>query len=65
MSDESRMTYEAFLSIAEAAGLDTSDDKHMDELYKFVLAAVPGRDAFAKLDFTGIEPTFVFNLVQE
>ena len=61
----SRVTFEGFLRIAEVAGLDTSDDKHMDELYRFVLAAVPGRDAFGKLDLTGIEPASVFSLVEE
>jgi len=60
MSGETDLTYESFLSLAEASGLDAGDTAHMQQLYAVVKAVLPFRDEIEKLDLTSVEPQTVY-----
>ena len=55
-SEEEDLTYESFLLMAEASGLDIGDSAHMHQLYPVVKAVLPFRREIAKLDLTNAEP---------
>ena len=65
MPDHGSLTKEIFLRMAEAAGLDVSDESHMEELYTFLQAVLPGLKAVDELDLTGAEPAVTFTLTKE
>ncbi len=60
MRGESDLSYESFLTIAEASGLDVSDAGHMEQLYAFVQGVLPFRRDIERLDLTNVEPGTVY-----
>lgn len=46
--------------MAAAAGLDTSDTAHMDELYAYLQTVLPGLKAIEELDLTNVEPATLY-----
>ena len=48
------------MAMAEAAGLDVGDEAHMEELYAFVQALLPGLEAVRDLDLSEQEPAAIF-----
>jgi hypothetical protein len=55
MTEMVRLDREAFLSMAKAFGLDTSDP-HIEELYAYVQKILPGLKRFEELHLTDMEP---------
>ena len=63
MATDSPMTYEAFLSLAQQAGLPVSlgsDDTHMEELYSYVKAVLDSLRSLNELDVSQVEPDMAF-----
>ena len=60
MADEVALTKDHFLRMAESAGLDVTDTRHMDELYQYVSAMLPGLKGFHELDLSGVEPAMIY-----
>ena len=60
MSEMGELRRERFMAMAEAAGLDVSDEAHMEELYAFVQALLPGLEAVRDLDLSEQEPAAIF-----
>ena len=60
MVSEKELSKEDFLLMAQAAGLDISDSRHMDELYPYLRAALAGLQSINDLDLTGVEPAGVY-----
>lgn len=60
MADDSPMSKETFLRIAEVSGLDVKDTKHMDELYNFVLGVLPAVKSLDELDLSSVEPAMIY-----
>jgi hypothetical protein len=61
---EKPLTREAFLYLAEEAGLDTSSP-HMDELYPYVQSVLVSMQSLNELDVAGAEPDMAFIPPQE
>jgi Asp-tRNA(Asn)/Glu-tRNA(Gln) amidotransferase C subunit len=57
--EEKPLTREAFLYLAEAAGLDTSSP-HMDELYPYVQSVLASMQPLNEIDVAGAEPDMAF-----
>lgn len=60
MPGESDLSYESFLTIAEASGLDRSDTGHMEQLYVVVQGVLPFRRDIEALDLINVEPETVY-----
>ena len=63
MAADSPMTYDAFLSLAQEAGLDTSSgtgEAHMEELYSYVKAVLASLRSLNGLDLSQAEPDMAF-----
>ena len=60
MPGESDLSYESFLIIAEASGLNVSDAGHMEQLYAVVQGVLPFRRDIERLDLTNVEPGTVY-----
>ena len=63
MATDSPMTYDAFLSLAQEAGLKVSggaSDAHMEELYSYVNAVLASLRSLNDLDVSKIEPDMAF-----
>ena len=63
MVTESPMTYDAFLSLAKDAGLDTTSSQggsHMEELYSYVNAVLSSLRSLDDLDVSQAEPDMAF-----
>ena len=60
MSTRQELTKDHFLNMAESAGLDITDTRHMDELYQYVSAMLPGLKGFHELDLSGVEPAMIY-----
>jgi Asp-tRNA(Asn)/Glu-tRNA(Gln) amidotransferase C subunit len=58
------LTREAFLYLAEEAGLDTSSP-HMEELYPYVQSVLISIQSLNELDVAGAEPDMAFIPRQE
>jgi Asp-tRNA(Asn)/Glu-tRNA(Gln) amidotransferase C subunit len=58
------LTREAFLYLAEEAGLDTSSP-HMGELYPYVQSVLVSIQSLNELDVAGAEPDMAFIPRQE
>jgi hypothetical protein len=65
MPDEHFMSREAFLSMAEAAGLDVADAGYMDALYSYLDGRLPDMRAIRDLNMADAEPAMVFILNKE
>jgi hypothetical protein len=59
------MSKEAFLSMAEAAGLDVADASYMDALYSYLDGRLPDMRAIRDLNLADVEPAMVFILNKE
>ena len=59
MASDNPMTYDAFLSLANEAGLDTGD-AHMEELYSYVTAVLASLRSLNELDVSQVEPDMAF-----
>ena len=59
MATEQPLTWEGFLSIATASGLDATES-HLAELYKYVQTLLPGLRAIDELDLTGVDPAMLY-----
>ena len=63
MAADSPMTYDAFLSLAQNAGLDIGSgagDAHMEELYSYVKAVLASLRSLNELDVSQAEPDMAF-----
>ena len=60
MAEKLELTKENFMGMAEALGLDVSDEAHMEELYAFVQGLLPGLEAVRDLDVAKEEPATIF-----
>ena len=61
MADKEDLTKEDFLRMAGAAGLDTSDTAHIDELFPFVRATLRSFRSLDDLDLSDVEPEMVYS----
>jgi len=59
MKEKLGLSREAFLTIAETAGLDIRDP-HMGALYSYLQNVLPGLKRLQGLDLTGMEPFMPF-----
>ncbi len=57
MTEKNELDKKAFLSMAKAFGLDTSDP-HMEELYGYVQKILPSLKRIEELDLEDMEPVF-------
>ena len=55
MPEDKRLTYEAFLALADAVGVDVSG-RHGEELFPIVQSVLSGLDALQDIDTAGAEP---------
>ena len=63
MAPDSPMTYDAFLGLAQEAGLDTTSvtaEAHMEELYSYVNSVLTSLRALDALDCNQVEPDMAF-----
>lgn len=65
MADEGGLSKETFLGIADASGLDVSDESHMDELYAFVQGILRDLKTIGELDLSDVEPAMTFIPLKE
>ena len=64
MAADSPMTYDAFPSLAQQAGLDAGD-AHMEELYSYVKAVLASLRSLNDLDVSQTEPDMAFMPLRE
>ena len=64
MSGDSPLSWDTFLRISEASGLDV-DDPHMEELYAFLQGIRPLLKTIHELDLTGVDPAIRYFAPQE
>ena len=57
---EIELTKEAFLVMAEAMGLDVTDEAHMEELYAYTAAQLSSLRSINEIDLSGAEPAMVY-----
>ena len=57
---EGELTKEAFLVMAEAVGLDVTDEAHMEELYTYTAAQLSSLRSINEIDVSEREPAMVF-----
>jgi len=59
MEDKGRLSRGAFLSMAEASGLDVKDP-YIDELYAYVEKIFPSFKVAERMDLSNVEPMTPF-----
>ena len=59
---QSELTWEAFIQQAGAAGLDTADTAHMEELFTYTKTQLRVTRGFHELDLSGLPPAGLFSL---
>ena len=59
METPGELSKEAFLYLAQQAGLDPSD-RHMEELYPYVVNVLASIESLALIDVSGFEPEMAF-----
>ncbi len=59
MPTEKPLTHEAFIYLANQAGLDTSDP-HLEELYPYVQSVLASVGSLQDIDVAGTEPDTAF-----
>ena len=64
MSSKHLLTWEDFISMARAFGLDI-DDPHMEELYAYLPTILPGLKAVQEIELTGVSPAMIYIPPQE
>ncbi len=60
MTPQNPLSMEAFLRMAEAAGMDVKDP-HIEDLYAYVQGVLQGVAPLRRLDLSGVEPDFLSN----
>ncbi len=60
--EQPELTWEAFIHQADAAGLDTADTAHMEELFAYAKTQLRATRSFHQLDLSGTVPAGVFSL---
>ena len=63
MADNSPMTHDAFISLAQEAGLETESETgaaHMEELFSYVKAVLDSLRSLDDLDVSQAEPDMAF-----
>ena len=60
--EQTELTWEAFMHQASAAGLDTTDTAHMEELFAYAKTQLRATRGFHQLDLSDVEPASVFSL---
>ena len=53
------LSKEVFLYLAQQAGLDSAD-RHMEQLYPYVVNVLASIEALAQIDVSGFEPEMAF-----
>ena len=59
MPAEEPLSHDAFLTLADAAGIDLSGS-HGEELFSFVQTTLAGLKALQEIDVAGAEPDMAF-----
>ena len=59
MATPAELSKEAFLYLAQQAGLDLND-RHMEELYPYVVNVLASMESLARIDVSGFEPEMAF-----
>jgi len=59
MPEKSPLSHDAFLALAEAAGIDVSG-AHGEELFSFVQNILTGLESLQGIDVSGAEPDMAF-----
>ena len=59
MANPGELSKEAFLYLAQQAGLDLAD-RHMEELYPYVINVLASIESLALIDVSGFEPEMAF-----
>ena len=59
MPPPGELSKEAFLYLAQQAGLNLAD-QHMEELYPYVVNVLASIESLALIDVTGLEPEMAF-----
>ena len=59
MATQRELPKEAFLYLAQQAGLDPAD-RHMEELYPYVVNVLASIESLAQIDVFGFEPEMAF-----
>ncbi len=65
MPEGPKISKQDFLKLAALHGLDTSDEAHMDEVYKHYTEFMGVIDQLRKLDLGDVEPSNVFSPARE
>lgn len=60
--EQSELTWETFIQQAGAAGLDTTDTAHMEELFAYTKTQLRVTRGFHELDLSGLPPAGLFSL---
>ena len=60
MTTPTELSKEAFLYLAQQAGLDVAD-RHMEELYLYVVNVLASIESLALIDVSGFEPEMAFS----
>lgn len=60
--EQQELTWEAFIHQASAAGLDTTDTAHMEELFAYTKAQLRVTHGFRELDLSGLAPAGLFSI---
>ena len=64
MAADNQLDWDAFVNLAQAAGLDVNDP-HINELFEYLQIILPGLKAVHELDLTGVDPAMVYFVPQE
>ena len=59
MTNEIPISWETFLRMAEASGLDVTDP-HMEELYTYLQGVLPPLKAIQEIDLADADPATVY-----
>jgi hypothetical protein len=65
MTIHGNMDKDTFLHLAKAAGLDTSDASHMEELYSYLHPMLSGLKALDEMDLGDVEPATTYSPPRE
>ena len=59
MGTQGELSKEAFMYLARQAGLNL-EDRHMEELYPYVVNVLAGMESLDRFDVSGYEPEMAF-----
>ena len=64
MAADNQLDWDAFVNLAQAAGLDVNDP-HINELFDYIHTILPALKAVHELDLAGVDPAMVYFVPQE